>query len=232
MEKKKNIHQDHRMRVKESYLKGGIDTMAEHNILELLLFYGIPYKDTNPIAHELMEKYGDLNGVLDAAPADLVKVNGIGENAALLIKLVHDISIKYRENAINKKVNLASMDRLLDFVTMKYLGETREIVYMLSLDAHGRLKHCIKVTDGTPTNAVADNRKLLELALRFDVTNAVITHNHPDGFATPSQADIVSTQSIAKLFSTINVNFIDHIIVADGERFSFAMNSKYASCLD
>ena len=85
---KKNIHKDHRQRVRDSYLKTGIDAMADHNILELLLFYCIPLKDTNPIAHELIEKYHDLNGVLDAPIKELEKVNGIGENAAVMIKLI------------------------------------------------------------------------------------------------------------------------------------------------
>lgn len=228
---KKNIHKDHRKRVKEQYIKNGIDSMADHNILELLLFYGIPYKDTNPIAHELIEKYHDINGVLDAPVRELVKLDGIGENAAVLIKLVHDIAYLYRDNAVNSKVNLASSERLYDFVRMKFLGETREIVYMISLDAHGRLKHCIKVADGTPTSVVSDNRSLVELALRFDVTNAVIAHNHPNGFATPSQADIAATQAIAKLFSTVSINLVDHVIAAEDEIFSFAMSKKYSSFL-
>lgn len=228
---KKNIHKDHRQRVRDSYLKTGIDAMADHNILELLLFYCIPLKDTNPIAHELIEKYHDLNGVLDAPIKELEKINGIGENAAVMIKLIRDICSKYHDNAINNKVNLASAERLYDFIRMKYLGETREIVYMLSLDAHGRLKHCIKVTDGTPTTAVSDNRSLVELALRFDITNAIITHNHPNGFATPSQADIVATEAIAKLFSTVSINLVDHVIIAEDEIFSFAMSKKYSSFL-
>ena len=228
---KKNIHKDHRQRVRDSYLKTGIDAMADHNILELLLFYCIPLKDTNPIAHELIEKYHDLNGVLDAPIKELEKINGIGENAAVMIKLIRDICSKYHDNAINNKVNLASAERLYDFIRMKYLGETREIVYMLSLDAHGRLKHCIKVADGTPSTAVSDNRSLVELALRFDVTNAIIAHNHPNGFATPSQADIAATEAIAKLFSTVSISLVDHVIVAEDEIFSFAMSKKYSSFL-
>ena len=228
---KKNIHKDHRQRVRDSYLKTGIDAMADHNILELLLFYCIPLKDTNPIAHELIEKYHDLNGVLDAPIKELEKINGIGENAAVMIKLIRDICSKYHDNAINNKVNLASSERLYDFIRMKYLGETREIVYLLSLDAHGRLKHCIKVADGTPSTAVSDNRSLVELALRFDVTNAIIAHNHPNGFATPSQADIAATEAIAKLFSTVSISLVDHVIVAEDEIFSFAMSKKYSSFL-
>ncbi len=227
----KNIHKDHRQRVRDSYLKTGIDAMADHNILELLLFYCIPQKDTNPIAHELIERYHDLNGVLDAPLKELKKINGIGENAAILIKLIRDLCSKYYDNEVRGKVSLASNERLYDFIRMKYLGEAREIVYMLSLDAHGTLKHCIKVTDGTPTAAASDNRRLVELALRFDVTNAIIAHNHPNGFAIPSQADIAATEKIADLFSTVNINFIDHVIIAEGEVFSFAMSKKYSSYL-
>ncbi len=226
-----NIHKDHRQRVRDSYLKTGIDAMADHNILELLLFYCIPQKDTNPIAHELIERYHDLNGVLDAPVKELEKINGIGENAAVFIKLIRDLCLKYHENAISGKVSLASNERLYNFARMKYLGESREIVYMLSLDAHGTLKHCVKVADGSPTTAVSDSRRLVELALRFDITNAIIIHNHPNGFAIPSQADIAATETIASLFSTVNINFVDHIIIADDEIFSFAMSKKYSSYL-
>ena len=226
-----SVHKGHRQRLKARFLETGLDSFTDVQALELLLFYAIPRSDTNPIAHELIEKYHDINGVLDAPVRELVKLDGIGENAAVMIKLVHDIAHLYRDNAVNSKVNLASSERLYDFVRMKFLGETREIVYMLSLDAHGRLKHCIKVADGTPTNVVSDNRSLVELALRFDVTNAVIAHNHPNGFATPSQADIAATETIAKLFSTVSINLVDHVIAAEDEIFSFAMSKKYSSFL-
>lgn len=96
---KKNIHKDHRQRVRDSYLKTGIDAMADHNILELLLFYCIPLKDTNPIAHELIEKYHDLNGVLDAPIKELEKINGIGENAAVMISS----SVTFAQNTMTMR---------------------------------------------------------------------------------------------------------------------------------
>lgn len=226
-----NIHKDHRKRVRDTYLKSGIDSMPDHNILEMLLFYGIARKDTNPIAHELIEKFHDLNGVLDAPVKELTKIKGISESTALLIRLVHDIGLKYRSEAPNSKVSLASGERLYDFIKMKYIGEPKEIVYLISLDSHGRLKHCIKVADGTPTSVVSDSRQLVELALRFDVANAVLAHNHPNGFAAPSQADLSATEKIAKLFEAVDIKFVDHVIVADDDYFSFAASRKYSSFL-
>lgn len=228
---KKNIHKDHRSRVKETYLKAGLKAMPEHNILELLLFYAIPYKDTNPIAHELIERYQDLNGVLNAPVEDLQKVNGIGEHAAILIKLVHDIIYKYNENLATQKLDLSANTQLYDFIKQKFFGEQKEIVYLISLDANQRLKHCIKVSEGSPSSVVSDNRTLMELALRYNIHFAILAHNHPRGFATPSHADIYTTEKIAKLFSSVNITLVDHVIVAEDQIFSFAASKKYCICL-
>lgn len=228
---KKNIHKDHRIRVKESYRKTGLDAMPDHNILEILLFYAIPYKDTNPIAHELIDRYQDLNGVLNAPVEDLEKVHGIGEHAATLIKLVHDIIFKYNDNWATQKLDLSVNSQLYDFIKQKFFGEQKEVVYLISLDANQRLKHCIKVSEGSPTSVISDNRSFMELALRYNVDFAILAHNHPQGFATPSRADIYTTEKIAKLFSSVNITLIDHVIVAEDQIFSFAASKRYRICL-
>lgn len=225
---KKNLHKDHRQRVRSRYLSEGIGSMADHNIIELLLFYGIPYKDTNDIAHELAERFGDLNGVLDAPVEELMRVDGIGENAAALIHLTRDIAFKYNENKKQEKVTLATEERFTEFLSLKYAGETREIVYMLFVDSHGKIVRCVKVCEGSPESVSVDNRLIVEAAVRNDAKDIILAHNHPKGFAVPSTADVRATKDAVPLLKSIGVNLIDHIIFADGECFSMAKSRKYA----
>lgn len=224
---KNNLHKNHRQRVRSRYLAEGIKSMADHNIVELLLFYGVPYKDTNGIAHELVERFGDLNGILDAPVEELEKVAGVGENAAALIHLVRDIALKYSENRLTDKAVLGTEERISSFLTMKYAGETREIVYMLFVDPHGRVARCVKVCEGSPESVNVDNRTIIEAAVRFDASDIILAHNHPNGFAVPSTADVRATREVIPLLKAINVNLIDHMIIADGDCFSMAESNKY-----
>lgn len=228
----KNLHKDHRKRVRLRYLNDGIGSMADHNIIELLLFYGIPYKDTNDIAHDLIERFGDLNGVLDSSVEELMRVNGIGETTATLIHLTRDIALKYAENKKQESTLCVTEKHFEDFLRMKYAGETREIMYMLFINAHGRIVKCVKVCEGSPNTVTVDNRTVVEAALRQDATDIVLAHNHPNGFAVPSVADVRSTASVIPLLRTIGVNLLDHIIVAGDDCFSMAESKKYSKIFE
>ena len=224
---KKNIHKDHRQRVRARYLSEGLSSMADHNIVEMLLFFGIPYKDTNPIAHKLTETFGDLNGVLDAPVEELMKIDGIGENAATLIRLTRDIALKYMSNR-RADINEGESDAIEDFVRKKYAAETREIVYALGVSSQGRVERCVKVSVGTNDRALIDNRAVLEAVLGFNSKNVVIAHNHPNGFAAPSATDIRTTEQLKELLNTVEVRLIDHIIVSADDLFSMAKSRKFA----
>lgn len=226
---KKNLHEGHRQRVRNRYLKTGIEAMDEHNIIEFLLFFGVPYKDTNEIAHRLIDKFGNINAILDAPVEELQTVEGIGENAAALIKLVRDIAVMYGQKSAEKELDLSTESGINNYLAMKYMGETREIVYLLSINSQGRLENCIKLVDGAIDSAGIDKREMIKTALLNDVKYAIIAHNHPKGFAVPSLADVQATTEIVEAFKTVNVRVTDHIIVAEDGCFSMAGNRKYKS---
>lgn len=224
---KKNVHKDHRQRVRARYFKDGIGSMADHNIIEFLLFYGIPFKDTNNIAHALVEKFGDLNGILEAPKEELMKVDGVGENVAALLCLTHDVALLYNER--RQQRILDEIDKpVIPYIEAKYSDERREIVYLLCLDASGKLQRCIKVCDGSPDIAVVDTRAIVETVVRFDSKHVILAHNHPNGFAVPSVADVKTTEELIPVLEAIGVNLVDHIIVSADDTFSMAQSKKYA----
>ena len=225
---KKNIHKDHRKRIRARYFKEGIKSMADHNIVEFLLFFGIPYKDTNDIAHELIDKFGDLNGILEAPVEELMKVEGIGENAAALISLIHDIAVIYNDVKLYGIAATSEDMSFSEFLSVKYAGENRELVYLLYLDSRGKLQHCIKLCEGSPDSAVMDTRMVVEAVIRFDSKNVILAHNHPNGFAVPSTADVEATKNLVPVLRSIGVNLADHIIVAQDDTFSMASSRKYS----
>ncbi len=225
---KKNIHKDHRQRVRTRYFKEGIDSMAEHNIVEFLLFFGIPFKDTNDIAHELIERFGDLSGILEAPVEELMRVDGIGENAAALISLIHDIAVIYNDKKLQSTAASAEELSFSEFLSMKYAGENKEKVYLLCLDSKGKIQHCVKICDGSPDSAYLDTRMVVETVVRFDSANVILSHNHPNGFAVPSSADVDTTKNLIPVLRAIGVNLADHIIVSAEDTFSMASSRKYS----
>ncbi len=226
--KKKNVHENHRARVRETIRKTGIGNIPDINLLEYLLFYSIPRKDTNEIAHRLLDTFGSLNGVLNADYEQLLEVEGMGENSALLISLIPGISRRYIESGEQKKINLSEPSDVMEYVKSKFFGEKKEVFYMLCLDAFGNLINCCKLGEGNPETVVLDKRSLLEIAFRNNADTVIFAHNHPNGVAAPSRKDIETTDEMQSLFSKCGIRLADHIIAAKNETVSLASTSKYS----
>lgn len=222
-----NPHKDHRSRVRAAYLKSGTEPMADHNVLELLLFYGIPYKDTNKIAHALIEKFGDLNGVLDAPVEELMKTDGIGENTAVLIKLTRDVARRYAVSK-NNTSDITVGEKLDALLCSLFSGEGKECTYLIPITSERKVIRTLKLSAGSPDTVNIDNRTLIEAALRQNCTCIILAHSHPNGFAVPSQADVEATANISGLLSQIGIRLSDHIIVSGNDCFSMAKSKKYA----
>lgn len=211
------IHDGHREKMRRRFLSGGLEHFADHEALELLLFYAIPRRDTNPIAHALMERYGSLSAVLSAPVEDLQKVEGIGESAAILLKLVPHLCSKARlADARRQDVILNRTDRAGLYLMEYFAGETHEVIYQLGLDRKGKVLFCKKLGEGSVGSAALDLRKLVENAILNNASSVVLAHNHPSGVALPSQEDYAATDRARAALATIGVVLSDHIIVADG----------------
>ncbi len=225
---KDNIHKNHRSRMRETIRQTGVDSISDVNLLEYLLFYSIPRKDTNEIAHSLLDSFGSLNGVFNATYDQLLSVDGMGESSALLISLIPGICRRYVESGYGKKLNLSEPDDVIAYVKTKFYGERKELFYIICLDALGNLINCVKLAEGSPETVAFDRRTVLETALRVKADTVIFAHNHPNGVAAPSREDADTTSEFITLLRKVGIRLADHIIVAGEDTFSFASSYKYS----
>lgn len=211
------IHDGHREKMRQRFLSGGLESFADHEALELLLYYAIARRDVNPIAHALMERYGSLSAVLAAPVEDLQSVEGIGEHAAVLLKLVPQLARKARLAEAQQDLALTTVSRVGSYLLERFEGECREVLYQLCLDRKGKLLACKQMQQGGVGDAELDVRSLMENAILTRASGVILSHNHPSGIALPSAEDIAATKRVQEALATIGVTLVDHIIVADGD---------------
>lgn len=216
------IHDGHREKVRQRFLNGGLDSFADHEALEILLFYAIPRKNTNEIAHHLMERYGSLSAVMSAPLEDLEKVPGIGESAAILLRLVPQLCRKARLADAGQETIFKTNEQAGNYLLECFAGERNEIVYMLCLDRKGKLLACKRLTEGNVSSADLNIRLLVETALLTSASEVILAHNHPSGVALPSDDDYATTAMVQAALAPIGVKLADHIIVADGDYVSMS----------
>ena len=221
------LHDGHRQRSKRRYLALGAEGMEDHQLLELLLFYAIPRQDTNETAHRLIQRFGSLQGVLHAAPEELTSVEGVGENAAVLVRLVGDMALRARCSSLPQKV-LNSPDRTGAYFMELLAGEKKEMLYQVCLDAKGKLLTCRCISKGSVAASPVSVRQVVENALYAGASSIILAHNHPSGVALPSQQDLLVTRQIQEALSPLNIRLADHVVVADSDYVSMAESGLLA----
>lgn len=217
----------HRERVKARFRTEGLENFEEYEVLELLLFYCIPRRDTKDIAKDLIQRFGSLAQVLEAPLEDLKKVPGLGENAATFLRLTTQTARYYQ-------VRRGKFDRILN-TTEKcgahllpyFLDRRNETVVILCLDAKCKPLCCREVGEGSVNSAGVPIRRIVEVALSVNATTVVLAHNHPSGLAIPSGEDVVTTRRVARALEAVEIILADHIIVADGDYVSLLQSGYY-----
>lgn len=221
------MHDGHRQRLKDLFVKEGLDNFNELQVLELLLFYCIPRQDTNPVAHRLLERFGRLSQVLEAPVAELQKVEGMGPNAATFLHLVTQVGRYYLINrAMDQKI-LATIEECGKFLVPYFYGRRNETVFLLSLDAKCKLLSCKEIGEGSVNSAGVPVRRIVETALAANATTVVLAHNHPSGLALPSSEDVQTTLRLAAALDTVDITLADHIVVADEDFVSLVQSGYY-----
>lgn len=219
--KAENLHSGHRQRLKERALYEGLDSFQSHQLLELLLFYALPYRDTNELAHRLLSRFGSFSGVLNADYEDLVSVEGIGPHAASLLTLMPDFFRRYHSDQAAPQPQLNTRAKIIDYAVGLFIGCDHERFYMICLDTQDRVVQAALINEGTLDQVTVYPRVVVETALRHRAKTVVLAHNHPGGALRPTAADVQLTQHIAALLAEIGITVQDHLIVAVDKYYSF-----------
>ena len=223
-----SIHNGHRQRLKERFKKEGLDHFEQLQVLELMLFYCIPRKDTNEIAHRLLDRFGSVAKVVEAPVEELRKVPGVGENAAVFLSLLNDFGRYHKVNRVKNMGGLKSVEECGTYLAPYFKGRRNEIVFLLCLDAKCDVLCCREVGEGSVNSAAIPIRRIVEMALGANATSVVLAHNHPSGLAIPSGDDVQTTKRVAMALRAVDIELADHIVVAD-EDFVSLVDSKLYS---
>ncbi len=215
----------HRERLRKKFMKNGLDSFLPHEILEILLTYSIPRKDTKPIAWSLIKKFGSLSDVLDAPKEDLLKVEGIGPSSIVLLKLMRNIMRNYSLEKIKQRKEISSPENLLDFCRASLQGRQDEAFEVIFLTVRNTVIAVERLCQGTLDKALISPRKILEKAFSYNAAGLIFIHNHPSGEPKPSEADILLTDTLSRLATPLGIMVLDHIIVGRGKFFSIKANA-------
>ena len=220
--------QGHRERIKEKFLKNGIDGFAEYEILELLLTYCIPRKDTKPIAKELLNKFKSLDNIFKAGFDKLSAIDGLGKNSIVFLKLIGDLpSIIYKDELKNKKLvdketlKISNKDILLKYLRNKIGYEEIEKFYVLYLSSSNEVIEFEENSVGTLDRSSVYPREIYKKIINLNAKSIILAHNHPSDNITPSKCDIELTNEIAKGLKNFGALLIEHIIITKNSYFSF-----------
>ena len=193
-----SVHEGHRERMKKQFAEHGAASMSDIQFLEMLLFYAIPRRDTNVLAHALLDRFNSLRGVLDADPSELERVEGIGENAAIFLKTVREALRRYTTEPLKGQRYILSSSDAGEYFVPILQYETEEKAYLM--------------------------RQIVDDAVRRRCTTVILAHNHPNGYAFPSAEDRIFTDELKKALKIMEIRLKDHIIVADDDYVSFAQS--------
>lgn len=216
------LHKDHRARLKARFLKEGLDSFEDHQVLELLLFQAIPRLDTNPVAHRLIQRFGSLSAVLEADPKDLASVEGIGSNAAAFLSMIPQVTRRYFLDRVrHSRKSLNTSEAAAEYLVPLMAGRAEEVFYLICLDSQLRVLYPALISEGTVKDALVHPRKVAEAAVRHKAASVILAHNHPAGSAKPSGHDHALTKRLVQALGGMSVQVVDHIIVAGEQIYSF-----------
>ena len=220
-------HEGHRQRIKKRFLKEGFENFEPHNILEMALFYTSPRQDTNGLAHRLIETFGSLAGVCDA-PFDVLRQQpGVGEETAVFLKMIPEFARMYHQSLQAEKTVITEPEAAVEFLRPRFIGRTNEVFIAVFLNGRGEVISWDVFSEGDDTSVILNCAAVARRALAVNAVAMVAAHNHPHGFAVPSQQDIAMTDKLAEALKLIGVGLCDHLVFSgeDCMRMSARRNS-------
>lgn len=217
------LHKGHRKRIDEKARRLGLEFLEEHEQLERLLFAVIPRGNTNELAIKLIEEFGSIYGVLSADVEQLKSIEGVGHRTAEFLHDMMPLLGIVQRCAIDRekrRILVDSPEKRGEFAKTFFYGKLVENLYMVSINSSGCVIHIDKISEGTATSASVSLHHIAKLAINHEAYAVMLMHNHPGGKLEPSMADITLTREVKEALDTLNVAFVDHIIVACGKWIS------------
>ena len=203
----------HRKRLRQKLSERGLEAFLPHEVLELLLTYVIPRKDTKPIAWALLKKFGSLGAVLDADETQLCEVDGIGPQSAQFLHLVRAVLKNYSLEHVKKHPVINSPHQVIQYCKASLANKTEECLELIFLSIRSTVLSTRIVATGSLDKVLISPRQIIEYALNAHASRIILVHNHPSGDATPSKEDISLTQAVIQAAAVFNIHVEDHIIV-------------------
>ncbi len=224
---KENVHENHRQRLREKFLKNP-DSLNKHELLELLLFYAIPRKNVNPLAHLLLDKFGSINGVLSASANELLSVDGMGESTSAFITTLSKILDVVSEEEMQEGLKLFNLENVKKYLIKFFSNYDKEVFYAFFLS---KTEKVIAKVSYTSDKVDEINFLLSEFSRSFASVKpyaVVVAHNHPSGNPEPSMKDDSATEKMYLMFSLNGVKLYDHVIVAGNKIYSYNSDGRLA----
>lgn len=213
----KNLHAGHRDRMRRRYLENGPAAFADHELLEMLLFYAIPRGNTNETAHLLLQQFDRMEDIVNASTRHLTAVHGIGDHAAILLSLVGEMFRRIAKQNVEcpREYDRNNLETIVRYLGNLFIGDTVEKAYLMLFDNSLRMLDCVCLGEGSINTVHLAPKSILEHAMRKNVSAVLLAHNHPKGVAVPSAEDIETTHHLKNLLATVDVVLLDHLIFAD-----------------
>lgn len=227
-------HDGHRSRMRQRFAQTALEGFADHEVLELLLFYAIPRRDVNPLAHRLLDTFGSLSNVFEAPPEQLKQVPGMGESAASLISMVVPLFRRYNASLASVRAHFANRRDCARYCLSLLAGKQKEHFYVIGLDASSDVIGTSLICTGDLSEVPAYPRQVMQAVMRLNAHSVVFCHNHPGGNLVPSRADAEATMMLIEALNTVNVGVLDHVIISR-DRYLFMSDLggfPFATCRD
>lgn len=226
-EQSPNIHKGHRQRLKDRVREGGLKALKEHEVLELLLTYTIPQKDTNELAHQLLKTYGNINAVINAGYKNLLKNKGIGDETALFFSVLNDFYSLYRKNADStQQIFLRTTQDCVNYFRTHHLIGNKEAMYLVCLNNMSKYIKEIELGGNSDVEILFNIKDIAAQLMDSNIANVVMFHTHPAGNTNPSKADIIATKDVLNVCGMLKINLCDHIIFNEQGHYSMGTHGE------
>ena len=216
----RNRHQGHRQRMRDRVQTYGLESLEPHEALEYILYLTNAQKDTNGIAHDLIARFGDFAGVLEAPEQDLCTVEGVGPATARMLHLLPHVCAYYNRCRTSRAPCIRTTEQMGEYLMAKFAWSDHERALLVSLDSRKRVKAVVWLREGRSDHVSLDVKSLVSAAVRGGTDTVVLCHNHPNGVALPSAEDIEATGGIVRALGLVSIHLLDHFILTDTEYFS------------